>query len=182
MRGRRVVLAVLLFGVWVLFFGRPTVISAFIGVAVAAMGVRLFGGMFAEEQWLEDPGSAVSDGRHVPARAGNWLRRLLYVGAFIPLFGWKVVTSGFNIALLALRPTVTLWPGIVRIKGGLPHITATMFLANLITLTPGTLTMDYDEESDDLYVHWIDVTGYGDEEMDDYVTSGMRPWVRRFFQ
>jgi multicomponent Na+:H+ antiporter subunit E len=33
----------------------------------------------------------------------------------------------------------------------------TLMLANSITLTPGTLTVDIDEETNDLYVHFINL-------------------------
>jgi multicomponent Na+:H+ antiporter subunit E len=43
-------------------------------------------------------------------------------------------------------------------------------IANSITLTPGTITMDYDEETNALYVHSIDAT-----DMDDIVDP-IRTW------
>lgn len=53
-------------------------------------------------------------------------------------------------------------------------MSGTALFANLLTLTPGTLTIDYDEDDDALYVHWIDVTGYGEADFDRRVTSGLR--------
>jgi len=35
--------------------------------------------------------------------------------------------------------------------------TALTFLANSITLTPGTMSVDIDKDNSILYVHWIDV-------------------------
>ena len=48
-------------------------------------------------------------------------------------------------------------PGIVRIKPGLKTDLGVAMLANSITLTPGTLTVDVDPESNDLFIHWINV-------------------------
>lgn len=51
----------------------------------------------------------------------------------------------------------TCGPGIVRVKTGMKTDAATLLMANSITLTPGTLTVDIDEETNDLFIHMIDV-------------------------
>lgn len=48
-------------------------------------------------------------------------------------------------------------PGIVRFNPGLRTDAGRTFLANSITLTPGTLTLEVDEATGDFYVHWINV-------------------------
>jgi len=48
-------------------------------------------------------------------------------------------------------------PGIVKISPGLKTDLGISMLANSITLTPGTLSVDIDEEKNDIYVHWINV-------------------------
>ena len=48
-------------------------------------------------------------------------------------------------------------PGIVRIAPDLRSDAAITLLANSITLTPGTLSVDIDEKTNDLFVHWINV-------------------------
>ena len=49
-------------------------------------------------------------------------------------------------------------PGIVRISPGLKTDLGVLLLANSITLTPGTLSVEVDEESGDLFVHVINVS------------------------
>jgi multicomponent Na+:H+ antiporter subunit E len=39
----------------------------------------------------------------------------------------------------------------------MPNDTSTALLANSITLTPGTLSVEVDEKTNDLYIHWINV-------------------------
>ncbi len=118
------------------------------------------------------------------ARAGllTRLRRAAWTLAFLPRFGVLVLRSGLHIARLALKRDLDFWPGIVRIKGGLPHRRATTVFAHLITLTPGTVAMDYNEETDDLYVHWIDVGAAEGDDLDRQAGGSMRPWVRRMFE
>jgi multicomponent Na+:H+ antiporter subunit E len=55
--------------------------------------------------------------------------------------------------LRVLHPDLPIRPGIVRIRTTLKSEMAKTFLANSITLTPGTLVMDIDGQ--DLYIHWI---------------------------
>jgi multicomponent Na+:H+ antiporter subunit E len=48
-------------------------------------------------------------------------------------------------------------PGIVKVRTKLTTDTALTFLANSITLTPGTMSVDIDKDNGILYIHWIDV-------------------------
>jgi multicomponent Na+:H+ antiporter subunit E len=68
-------------------------------------------------------------------------------------------------------------PGIVRISPGLKTDIGITLLAISITLTPGTLTVDLDEETNDLYVHLINV---GTEEPGTRdVCGNFADWIRR---
>lgn len=167
-------LFLLLFLVWVFFSGDISVQSLTAGALLSVLTLLLY--------FRLGIGKLRGKGDEGPQTPGRLLRRLFFLLCFLPVFGWKVVRSGFYIAFLALRPSIDFWPGIVRIKADLPNLPAVTVLANLLTLTPGTLSLEYDEENDDLYVHWIDVSSFGGKEMDETITSGMRPWVRRMFQ
>ncbi|MFN2351270.1 MAG: Na+/H+ antiporter subunit E [Kiritimatiellia bacterium] len=171
MKRFRVSLFILL--AWLLLSWDISTPSVVLGMVVGGMGAVLLWRVFASDQctMLVKP--------HAGFAASKLLLRLWYLLLFIPVFIGKVLASGAHIARLALAPSMDFWPGIVRIRGGLPSLDHTTLLAGLITLTPGTLTIDYDEQGDDLYVHWIDVTAYGDIEMDDKVISGLRRWVGR---
>jgi multicomponent Na+:H+ antiporter subunit E len=46
-------------------------------------------------------------------------------------------------------------PGIVEVKPDIDSDMGKLILANSITLTPGTLSMDYIDDS--LFIHWISV-------------------------
>jgi len=51
------------------------------------------------------------------------------------------------------------------------------FLANSITLTPGTLSVDIDEKNNDLYIHWINVTSVKPEIEE--ICGTFPKWARR---
>ncbi|TVR68392.1 MAG: hypothetical protein EA427_10805 [Spirochaetaceae bacterium] len=162
--------AIALFGAWIVFAGSADPLSALLGGMVILVAMILFRRSI-QGRWL--PG-------HEPqGRKRFHPGRIVYTLVFLPLFLGKIFLSGIAIARFAFTPGVSFWPGIVKTTGGLPTIGATTILANLITLTPGTLTMDYDPASDTLYIHWMDVSDYEARDIDGQITSGMRPWVRR---
>ena len=53
--------------------------------------------------------------------------------------------------------TGNIRPGIVRLKTGMETDLGVTMLAHSITLTPGTLSVDIDEKSRDLFVHMINI-------------------------
>ena len=176
---RKIVVAWALLGVvWIVLTGTLAPAVVIPGLIVSAAAVLLFRTLISGDAWLGHRERLRSDAEENDGFATR-LRRLGWLLLFIPVFLWKIVLSGVNMALLALRPGVDFWPGIVRVEGGFRTTTGTTLFANLLTLTPGTLTIDYDEAEDALYVHWIDITGYGEADFDTRVTSGLRRWMHR---
>lgn len=101
--------------------------------------------------------------------AGLWLARPLIPAADVyfratrsgaVLIVWflkELVKSCIDVARLALTPRLRLAPGIVRFPVGEIGEGETAVLANLITLTPGTLTVDFDAAAGCLHVHCLHV-------------------------
>ncbi len=79
----------------------------------------------------------------------------LYTFIYLLVFFVELVKSNIDVALRVLKPSLPINPGIVKTKTVLKSKMARMILTNSITLTPGTLTVDIDD--DILYIHWIDV-------------------------
>ena len=73
----------------------------------------------------------------------------------------EVVKANVDVAYRVLHPKMPIKPGIVVIKTGLKQDIAKLILANSITLTPGTFTLDI--LGDNLLIHWINVK---DENID----------------
>lgn len=78
-----------------------------------------------------------------------------YTIVYLFVFFWELLKSNIDVASRVLRPSLPINPGIVKTKTVLKSKMARMILTNSITLTPGTLTVDV--EDDILYIHWIDV-------------------------
>jgi multicomponent Na+:H+ antiporter subunit E len=90
----------------------------------------------------------------VPVRLLNPMR-WFWLLVFIPVFAYQCLKANIDVALRVLSPGLMLKPGIVKIRTSLQSDLARTFLANSITLTPGTMTVEIEE--DVLYIHWIDV-------------------------
>lgn len=88
------------------------------------------------------------------------LAKFIFVYMFV--FVWQLILANFDVARRVLSPKIPLKPGIVEVKTDLKGDFGKLTLANSITLTPGTLSMDIEE--DKLYVHTVEVKGETKEE------------------
>ena len=82
-------------------------------------------------------------------------KKIFYIVKFLIVFLIALVKANWDVAKRVISPKLPINPGIVTYKTKLTSDTAKVFLANAITLTPGTLTVDIID--DNLYIHWIDV-------------------------
>ncbi len=84
---------------------------------------------------------------------------LVYILNFI----WLMIKANFNVARIVLTPSLPINPGIVEFESKLTNPYAKMVLANSITLTPGTFTVDIVDNR--FYIHWLDVTTVDPQEV-----------------
>jgi len=80
-------------------------------------------------------------------------RRVAYAIAYVPYFLWAMIMANLDVAYRVLHPARPIRPGIVKAKTTLESDTGKLSLANSITLTPGTITLDVDD--DNYFIHWI---------------------------
>ncbi len=74
---------------------------------------------------------------------------------FIPTFIIALVRSNLEVARIVLSPKITVRPGIVKLHTSLKSDHDKLLLANAITLTPGTLTIEL--RGDALFIHVLDL-------------------------
>lgn len=72
--------------------------------------------------------------------------RLLGFLRFLPLFLWQSLVGGIDIARRALTPTMPLQPSLMQYRTQLPAGLPRVFLANVISLLPGTLSADLHDD------------------------------------
>jgi len=82
-------------------------------------------------------------------------KAFLYTFIYLVVFLIELVKSNLDVARRVLSPQLPINPGIVEVKTKLTSRMGRMILANSITLTPGTLSVDVSD--DRLFIHWIDV-------------------------
>jgi len=87
---------------------------------------------------------------------GRAVRVAPYAVLYALVFLWELVTANVDVAYRVLHPKMPIDPGVVEVPLRVETDLAITTIANSITLTPGTLTMDYDGEKNSLYVHSID--------------------------
>jgi multicomponent Na+:H+ antiporter subunit E len=94
----------------------------------------------------------------------KWLspKRIIGVVLYLLVFLKALFIANIDVAKRVLSPGLNINPGIVKIKTTLKTNVGKMLLANSITLTPGTLTVDVKGEY--LYIHWINVETQNIEE------------------
>ncbi len=103
---------------------------AFITVLVAGPRLIIFSGL-----------------RLTPASPLHLVRYLLH-------FLLALVKANLDMARRVLSPSLPLRPAVVEVKTGLSSSLGRLLLANSITLTPGTLSVDVQGER--ILVHWVD--------------------------
>ena len=129
----------------------------------------VFGGLIAVMARRWNPNITLRHSWLNPIRLGRFV--LYLFGPFLV----ALVQANLDVAMRVITGKIN--PGIVRIPTGLASDGALTLLANSITLTPGTLTVDVNDESRELYVHWINVTT--DEPKASDICGTFPEWARR---
>lgn len=73
-------------------------------------------------------------------------------------FIWELLKANWAVGLMVMNPKVKLTPGILAMPLRLDEPGRIALLANMITLTPGTITIDVAKDYNTLYIHCIDAS------------------------
>lgn len=76
---------------------------------------------------------------------------------YVFVFLWECLKANIDVAYRVVHPDLPISPGTVKVKVALKSDIGLTFLANSITLTPGTTSVDVDKERGYLYVHMLRV-------------------------
>ena len=91
-----------------------------------------------------------------PAAFKNPLRYLWFV-YYALIFLWECVKANIDVAYRVVHPNLPIRPGTIKVKTLLRSDTGLTFLANSITLSPGTTVVDIDKDNGFLYIHLLSV-------------------------
>jgi len=151
------------FALWLLLFWSTDVAVLATGAFFALIVATLLGDIYPERL------SKVLN----PLR---WFFFLLY----LPYFFYYCIRANLDVAVRVIHPDVPIRPGIVKVRTTLTGEMAKTFLANSITLTPGTLTIDIDGQ--DFYVHWINIDTEDARRRTAEICGRFEPMLRRIFE
>lgn len=121
---------------WMLLAGSLDPQELLAGTLVSAMVTLLFGSRFA-----------IFSGFRF-----SWMAPV-YVLQYLGDFFLALIAANYELARRILTPSLPIRPGMVELHTNLKSPLGRMLLANSITLTPGTLTVDV--KDDMLQVHWV---------------------------
>lgn len=161
----RIILFILGLFVWLLLGWPPDLQHLLVGIVIAGFVAFMTGDMFVKR-----PGVFIH------------IKRYLWFSYYLPLFIWECIKANIDVAYRVSHPDLPINPGIVKVKTTLKSETGLTFLANSITLTPGTLSVDVDQEEGFLYVHWIDVKDKDVEKATEIVVERFEKILRRIFE
>jgi multicomponent Na+:H+ antiporter subunit E len=160
---RRVIAGfVLLFGFWLLLSYTLDPGHVIAGALATALVLILMAGRGPRREWLLNP------------------VRVFWLLVYIPFFVYYCIRANLDVAYRVLHPDMPIRPGIVKVHTILTTDLAKSFLANSITLTPGTLTVDI--QGQDLYVHWIYVRTDDAGEQTREIVQRFEGFLKRIFE
>jgi multicomponent Na+:H+ antiporter subunit E len=107
--------------------------------------------------------------------------RMFWLIVYIPVFLYYVIQANLDVVYRALHPRMPINPGIVKIKTTLKTDSGITALANSITLTPGTLTVDLTDDGF-LYIHWINVKSPDTEEATEQIARKFEWYLEKIFE
>jgi multicomponent Na+:H+ antiporter subunit E len=158
-----ILLYVLLFVTWLLLTFNLTVPNIVVGGAAALLVTVLFARYSLK----------------VKARVFQ-PHRYFWAIVYVFIFLWECIMANLDVAYRVLHPGLPIKPGIVKVKTNLVTDTGKALLANSITMTPGTITVDILDDS--LYIHWIYVRSK-DPEVYTHAIAGMfEKYIKRIFE
>jgi len=98
---------------------------------------------------------------------------------FVLYFLKELVKANVQLALVVLNPALPIKPAIVRAKTKLTHPVGRLLLANAITLTPGTLSVEI--KGDTLYIHWVVAEGVDTETATAKIVAGFEKYLEAMY-
>ncbi len=116
-------------------------------------------------------------------RFGRWLdpRRYFWAVIYVIVFLYDVIKANVDVAYRVLHPAMPIEPGIVKVRTKLKTPEGRTALANCITLTPGTLTVDVTDDGT-LYVHWINVRTQDTEQATRQIVGRFEWFLQRILE
>lgn len=106
--------------------------------------------------------------------------RYFWLIIYLFVFTWSCIRANIDVAYRVLHPSMPIRPGIVRVKTSLTSEFARTLLANSITMTPGTLTVDI--IGDYFYIHWIYIRSEDPELYTGMILADFEKYIKKIVE
>jgi multicomponent Na+:H+ antiporter subunit E len=106
--------------------------------------------------------------------------RYFWFVVYLFVFMWECIKANLDVAYRVLNPAMPIRPGIVKVRTTLKSDIAKMLLANSITMTPGTISVDIID--DYLYVHWIYIRSEDPEVYTGMITGAFEKYISKIIE
>lgn len=116
----------------------------------------------------------------VEADPSDYFARVPKMVALLSFFLWELIKANLRVAYDVVSPSWHMRPGVVAIPLELNSDLEITLLANLITLTPGTLSLDVSTDREVLYVHSMYIDDV--DEFRRHIKDGFERRVREVFR
>lgn len=133
---------------WVALQGTLSVGNVLLGLGFGVAILQLSSPLFD----ADDP----AESRRL-SEGGRPLARLWRIFVLLLVFLRELIVSALQMAKYTIQPTLQINPAIIEYPLDVKSGREITVLANLISLTPGTLSLDVSPDNDYLYVHAISV-------------------------
>ncbi len=107
--------------------------------------------------------------------------RYFWALCYLPLLFFYMIIANLDVIYRVVHPLMPIHPGIVKVKTKLQSESGRTALANSITLTPGTLTVDITGDGH-LYIHWINVRETDVEGASKRIVARFEPLLEKIFE
>ena len=107
------------------------------------------------------------------------LRKMAYMVKYLWVFVIELIKSNMDVALRVINPKLPINPEIVEFKTSLKSEMGRLILANTITLTPGTLTVDLIDDT--YYIHWLNSETSDPTEAAAAIAGKFEPVLKEIF-
>jgi len=106
--------------------------------------------------------------------------RYFWFIVYLFVFIWECIKANIDVAYRVLHPAMPIRPGIVKVKTELKSDMAKMLLANSITMTPGTISVDIIDDT--LFIHWIYIRSEDPEVYTSLITGPFEKYIKRIIE
>ncbi len=147
---------------WILFTGNLALFSLFLGVIFSFIVAFITYSIFIEE---------------TEAARRHLLPHIYFLSVYFLVLLFKIYAASFKMVFDVIKGDIN--PRIVHFRTRLKSDLAKVILANSITLTPGTITLDLDE--DHLVVHWLNAKTTHSHYAGKLIKEHFESWLRRIW-